>query len=216
MLTRFYIGNPSSGTTIYSNNQIFDVEILPSGNLLVASAYEVNEITPADITTMPPVDPVTHAGLSPAAAARAMTVPKGFTVTLAAAEPDVVRPIAFAYDDRGRLWVAEGHTYPVRAPEGQGRDRILIFEDTNGDGRLDRRKIFMENLNLLSAIEVGFGGVWVGAAPYLMFIPVAEGEDRPARHPEARDPERHSRGTDEARRGPAHVLDPHVRRHRAP
>jgi putative membrane-bound dehydrogenase-like protein len=143
----------------------------------------VNEITPADISTMPPVDPVTHAGLSPRAAARAMTVPKGFSVTLAAAEPEVVRPIAFAYDDRGRLWVAEAHTYPVRAAEGEGRDRILIFEDTNGDGRLDRRKVFIENLNLLSAIEVGFGGVWVGAAPYLLFIPVEEGEDRPAGPP---------------------------------
>ena len=146
--------------------------------------FFVNEITPADITTMPPVDPVTHAGLSPRAAARAMSVPKGFTVTLAASEPDVVRPIAFAYDDRGRLWVAEAHTYPVRAAEGQGRDRILILEDTNGDGRLDRRKIFMENLNLVSAIEVGFGGVWIGAAPYLLFIPVVEGEDRPAGPPQ--------------------------------
>ena len=144
----------------------------------------VNEITPADITTLPPVDPVTHAGLSPKAAAPAMSVPKGFSVTLAASEPQVVRPIAFAYDDRGRLWVAEAHTYPVRAPEGQGRDRILIFEDTNGDGRLDRRKIFIENLNLLSAIEVGFGGVWVGAAPYLLFIPVEAGEDRPAGPPQ--------------------------------
>lgn len=144
----------------------------------------VNEITPADITTMPPVDPITHAGLSPAAAARAMRVPKGFSVTLAAAEPEVVRPIAFAYDDRGRLWVAEAHTYPVRAAEGEGRDRILIFEDTNGDGRLDRRKVFMENLNLLSAIEVGFGGVWVGAAPQLLFIPVIAGEDRPAGPPQ--------------------------------
>jgi len=80
--------------------------------------FFVNELTPADITTMPPVDPVTHAGLSPRAAARAMSVPQGFSVTLAAAEPDVVRPIAFAYDDRGRLWVAEAHTYPVRAAEG--------------------------------------------------------------------------------------------------
>ena len=96
---------------------------------------------------------------------QAMTVPKGFTVKLAAAEPDIVRPIAFTLDDRGRLWVAEAHTYPVRAPEGEGKDRILIFEDTNGDGTLDSRKLFIENLNLVSGIEVGFGGVWVGAAP---------------------------------------------------
>ena len=113
-----------------------------------------------------------------------MTVPKGFRVTLAASEPDVVRPIGFALDDRGRLWVAEAHTYPLRAAEGQGKDRILIFEDTNGDGRLDSRKVFIENLNLVSGIEIGFGGVWVGAAPYLMFIPVKEGTDRPAGPPQ--------------------------------
>jgi hypothetical protein len=46
-LTKFDVGNPASGTSLYTNNQIYDVEILPSRNLLVASAYEVNEITPA-------------------------------------------------------------------------------------------------------------------------------------------------------------------------
>src|SRR3712207_7581020 len=46
---------------------------------------------------------------------------------------------SFTIDTRGRLWVAEAHTYPVRAPEGQGKDRVLIFEDTNGDGTLDKR-----------------------------------------------------------------------------
>ena len=114
----------------------------------------------------------------------AMTVPKGFSVKLAAAEPDVVRPIAFTLDDRGRLWVAEAHTYPMRAPEGQGKDRILILEDTNGDGRLDSRKVFIENLNLVSGIEVGFGGVWVGAAPYLLFIPDQGRHGRPAGPPQ--------------------------------
>jgi putative membrane-bound dehydrogenase-like protein len=149
-----------------------------------AKPYFPDEITPADIVTLPPFDPVPHAGLSASEAAKAMTLPKGFSVTLAASEPDVVRPIAFALDDRGRLWVAEAHTYPVRAPEGQGKDRILIFEDTNGDGRLDSRRIFIENLNLVSGIEVGFGGVWVGAAPYLLFIPIKPGTDRPAGPPE--------------------------------
>jgi putative membrane-bound dehydrogenase-like protein len=143
-----------------------------------------NELAASEISTMPPMDPVMHAGLSGADAARAMTVPKGFKVTLAAAEPDVVRPIAFALDDRGRLWVAEAHTYPTRAAEGQGRDRILIFEDTNGDGTLDKRKVFIENLNLVSGLELGFGGVFVGAAPELLFIPVKEGTDTPAGPPQ--------------------------------
>ena len=142
--------------------------------------FFVNEIIPTDITTMPPMDPVPHAGLSGEAAARAMTVPNGFSVKLAASEPDVVRPIAFTLDDRGRLWVAEAHTYPLRAPDGQGKDRILILEDTNGDGTLDSRKVFIENLNLVSGIEIGFGGVWVGAAPQLLFIPIEEAADRPA------------------------------------
>ena len=43
-----------------------------------------------------------------------------------------------AIDDRGRLWVAEAYTYPIRAPEGKGKDRILIFEDTDGDGRFEK------------------------------------------------------------------------------
>lgn len=144
----------------------------------------LNEIKVAETPTLPPMDRVLHAGLGGKDAARAMTVPKGFTVKLAAAEPDVVRPIAFAIDDRGRLWVAEAHTYPLRAVDGEGKDRILILEDTDGDGTLDKRKVFVENLNLVSGLEVGFGGVWVGAAPYLLFIPVKDGEDQPSGPPQ--------------------------------
>jgi putative membrane-bound dehydrogenase-like protein len=143
----------------------------------------VNTIAPADITAMPPIDPVLHAGLSPSAAAQAMTVPKGFTVKLAASEPDVVRPIGFTLDDRGRLWVAEALTYPTRAENDGGKDRILILEDSDGDGKLDKRKVFIEGLNLVSGIEVGFGGVWIGAAPNLLFIPIKDGTDEPAGPP---------------------------------
>jgi putative membrane-bound dehydrogenase-like protein len=142
-----------------------------------------NELAPDEIRILPPLDVVKHAGLSGAEAAAAMEVPDGFRVTLAAAEPDVVRPIAFTLDDRGRMWVVEGHTYPVRAPEGEGRDRVLIFEDTDGDGVLDTQKVFMEGLNLVSGIEIGFGGVWLGAAPYLLYIPIDAATDSPAGPP---------------------------------
>ena len=143
-----------------------------------------NELFQKDIIVLPPLDPVINAGLSGIEAAKAMTPPKGFKITLAAAEPDIIRPIAFTIDWRGRLWVVEGHTYPVPAPEGQGRDRILIFEDTNGDGTLDSRKIFIEGLNLVSGIEVGMGGVWVGAAPYLLYIPTDFNTDKPTGEPQ--------------------------------
>ncbi|MBX3238292.1 MAG: hypothetical protein KIT80_05865 [Chitinophagaceae bacterium] len=143
-----------------------------------------NELRPEDIVILPARDYVPHSGLSGADAVKAMTVPEGFSVQLAASEPEILKPITFALDDRGRLWVVESQTYPERAEEGKGRDRILIFEDTDGNGTLDSKKVFIDGLNLVSGIEVGFGGVWVGAAPYFMFIPIDETGDKPAGKPE--------------------------------
>ncbi|HVK10253.1 MAG TPA: PVC-type heme-binding CxxCH protein, partial [Gemmataceae bacterium] len=140
-----------------------------------------------------PVDVVKNAGLTPEKAAAAMTVPEDFTVTLFAGEPDVHQPVAFAIDDRGRLWVAEYFTYPKRLPflgallpEDQKKkgDRILIFDDTDGDGKFDKKTTFIEGLNLVTGLEIGFGGVWVGAAPYLMFIPDKDGDDKPDGEPQ--------------------------------
>ncbi|MBM3824741.1 MAG: c-type cytochrome [Verrucomicrobia bacterium] len=132
----------------------------------------------------PPADVVPHAGLTAAEAVQAATLPEGFKLHAFAHEPDVRQPIAFCLDDRGRIWVAEGHTYPKRAPEGKGKDRILVFEDTNHDHKFDRRTVFMEGLNLISGLEIGFGGVWVGAAPHLLFIPVQDwNEPKPAGEP---------------------------------
>jgi putative membrane-bound dehydrogenase-like protein len=124
-----------------------------------------------------------HAGLPPKKAAAVMTVPEDFTVKLFAGEPDVQQPIAMCLDDRGRLWVAEAYSYPVRRPDKEARDRILIFEDTDGDGTFDKRTVFMEGLNLVSGLEVGFGGVWIGAAPHLLFVPIKPGSDKPAGPP---------------------------------
>lgn len=133
----------------------------------------------------PPADTYKHAGLKPEEAAKAMTVPPGFSVSLFAGEPDVHQPIAMTIDHRGRLWVVEAYTYPVRNPHpgpvipgGKLGDKILIFEDTDGDGKFDKRTVFFEGLNLVSGIEVGFGGVWVGAAPYFLFIPHDEKTDK--------------------------------------
>ncbi len=120
-----------------------------------------------------------YAGLTAAEAAAAMQVPPGFKVQVAASEPDVTQPIAMCWDDRGRLWIAEAHSYPERNPDGEGADRIVIFEDTDENGTLDKKTIFIEGLNLVSGLAVGFDGVWVGAAPYLMFIPDTNGDDVP-------------------------------------
>src|SRR4029079_14907556 len=74
-----------------------------------------------------------------AQAAGKMTLPAGFKATLFAGEPDVVQPIAFTFDDRGRLWVVECLSYPKWSLDGTGYDRVVMFEDTDGDGKHDTR-----------------------------------------------------------------------------
>jgi putative membrane-bound dehydrogenase-like protein len=115
-----------------------------------------------------------------------MTLPEGFRVTLFAGEPDVAQPIALALDDRGRLWVAECYSYPDWLAEGkEGRDRILIFEDSDGDGRFDARRVFWDRAANLSGLEIGFGGVWLCSTPNLLFLPDRDGDDLPDGPPEA-------------------------------
>ncbi|MDA1277016.1 MAG: dehydrogenase [Verrucomicrobia bacterium] len=113
-----------------------------------------------------------------------MYVPEGFRAELVVAEPSLHQPIAFSFDERGRIWVAEAYSYPQKRLTGQGLDRILILEDGDGDGRFESSKIFIEGLNLVSGFEVGFGGVWVGAAPELLFIPDRNHDDVPDGAPE--------------------------------
>ena len=108
-----------------------------------------------------------------------MYVPEGFRADLVAGEPDLQQPVAFAFDERGRIWVAEAYSYPQKQPAGQGRDKLVIFEDRDGSGRFATRKVFAENLNLVSGFEVGFGGVWIGAAPELLFLPDRNHDDVP-------------------------------------
>ncbi|MEQ1829183.1 MAG: PVC-type heme-binding CxxCH protein [Pirellula sp.] len=127
-------------------------------------------------------EPIVDKPLAPEEAARTMVLPEGFQATLFAGEPDVRQPIGFCIDDRGRLWVAEAFNYPVHGTTPG--DRILIFEDTDGDGRFDKRKVFYDQLNYVSGIEVGFGGAWVMSPPYFYFIPDRNGDDVPDSTPE--------------------------------
>jgi putative membrane-bound dehydrogenase-like protein len=114
---------------------------------------------------------------SPLQALTALKVPAGFDVSLFAGEPDVHQPLAFTFDDRGRLWVIENYSYPEWNAEAY--DRIVIFEDTDQDGQFDKKKVFLDDGHQLTGIEIGFGGVWCTAAPYLIFIPDGDRDDQP-------------------------------------
>lgn len=143
--------------------------------LFRAPAAELSDQQKRDLQNRAPA--VTPA-LAPAAAQKAFAVPPGFEVRLFAAEPDVVNPVAMTWDDRGRLWVVELYEYPLGAPKGtKPRDRIIILEDTDADGRADKRTVFADGLNLATGILYGDGGVYVGAAPELFFLKDTNGDD---------------------------------------
>src|SRR5262245_50631280 len=77
--------------------------------------------------------------LTPEESLAKMHVTPGYEVKLFAAEPDIINPISFSVDERGRLWVVECYEYPKRTPKGQKpRDRIKILEDTTGSGRANK------------------------------------------------------------------------------
>jgi putative membrane-bound dehydrogenase-like protein len=139
---------------------------------------------PASASTQPMQgEPAAATPLPAAEAVRRMKLPEGFTVSLFAAEPDVVQPIAMTIDARGRLWVVENYSYPIWQGGPRGKDRILIFEDPDNDGHFDRRKIFYDRGTNFTGIELGFGGVWVCATPNLLFFPDRDLDDRPDAEP---------------------------------
>jgi putative membrane-bound dehydrogenase-like protein len=138
-------------------------------------------------------------GYAPEQAAAKMTPADGFEVRLVAAEPLVRQPVCIEFDDRGRLWVVQYLQYPNPAglkrlqvdrysrtvydrvpeppPKGpRGADRITILEDTDGNGRANRVRDFVKDLNLCSGIAFGHGGLFVLQVPYLLFYPSKEGD----------------------------------------
>lgn len=133
-----------------------------------------------------PIPPNTEkeksAPMPPDEVVRTAKLPAGFQLSVFAAEPDVRNPIAMTFDERGRLWVAESYSWAGNGDGGfrpEIRDRILIFEDTDNDGKHDKRTVFADDVHRLTSVEVGYGGVWAICLPNLLFIPDANRDDRP-------------------------------------
>ncbi|MCA9138456.1 MAG: ThuA domain-containing protein, partial [Planctomycetales bacterium] len=108
-----------------------------------------------------------------------LSVPKGFHVELFVAEPELQgKPICMAWDERGRLWVAETMDYPNELqPPGKGRDRIRICEDTNGDGKADKFTVFAEELSIPTSIAFHRGGAIVQNAIETLYLKDTDGDD---------------------------------------
>jgi putative membrane-bound dehydrogenase-like protein len=106
-------------------------------------------------------------------------VPTDMRLELFASEPDIRKPIAFAFDERGRCWVAETSDYPHGVkPDGVGSDSIRICEDTDGDGKADKFTVFAEGLNIPTGLVFAKGGVIVSQPPRFLFLKDTNGDDK--------------------------------------
>jgi putative membrane-bound dehydrogenase-like protein len=142
--------------------------------------YE-EEVGPMDRGSNYPMYYKQQKALSPEESMDRMILPPGFKVELFASEPDIVNPIAMNWDEQGRLWVVESIEYPYPRefwPDGGGKDRILILEDTNGDGKADKFTEFADSLNIPTSLTFANGGVIVHQAPQTLFFKDTDGDDK--------------------------------------
>ncbi len=109
--------------------------------------------------------------VSPEESMKHMVVAPGFNVKLVTSEPNVKKPICMAFDERGRMWIAETFDYPNNMqPTGEGHDQITICQDTNGDGVADKFTVFADKLSIPTSITFANGGIIVAQAPDMLFL----------------------------------------------
>lgn len=108
------------------------------------------------------------------------SLPKGYSINLFASEKDfpVQKPVAMNFDAKGRLWVATMPTYPQYFPGYPARDKIVILEDTDNDGRADKHTVFADSLYLPLGFVFGNGGVYVAEEPNLLFLQDTDGDGK--------------------------------------
>lgn len=125
--------------------------------------------------------PLTNGGaLTPEQERATFQLAKGFTIELAAAEPDVVDPVAMCFDEKGRLFVCEMRGYP-NGGVGTGnetRGRIKCLEDRDGDGRFETSTTFAEGLRFPMGVQAWKGGLLVAVAPDLLYLEDTNGDGK--------------------------------------
>lgn len=116
------------------------------------------------------------------AAEKSLTVPEGYKIELFASEkefPNLANPMQLSFDDKGRLWVAVMPTYPHYRPgDAVPDDKLLIYEDTDGDGKADKETVFADKLHLPIGFEFAPEGVYVSQEPNLLLLRDTDGDDK--------------------------------------
>ena len=125
---------------------------------------------------IPPAPPLT-----PEQALQSFKLPAGFHIEVVASDPMIESPVAMAFDAVGRLWVVEMRGY-MRTPEAAGEREptgcISILEDTDGDGRMDKKTIFLDGLVMPRAITLVGDGALVGEPPHLWHCRDTDGDGK--------------------------------------
>lgn len=118
-------------------------------------------------------------GQSPEEELATLRVLDGFSINLFASEAEgVIKPTQARFDGDGRLWVTTTTSYPQIRPGQKPDDKIVVLEDTDGDGRADRSTVFADKLHMPLGLELGDGGVYVGAADELLFLKDTDGDGK--------------------------------------
>ncbi|MFK5922037.1 MAG: GDSL-type esterase/lipase family protein [Verrucomicrobiota bacterium] len=139
-----------------------------------------------DDSNLPPLEDVWEArGTNPWLSAedekKAFIMDPRFDVNLFAGEeefPDIANPISIRWDSKGRLWVSCSTSYPQIFPGEEPHDKLVILEDTDGDGKADKSSVFSDDLYQPLSFEFGNGGVYVSQQPNLVFIKDTDGDGK--------------------------------------
>ncbi|MGB7344537.1 MAG: PVC-type heme-binding CxxCH protein [Pirellulaceae bacterium] len=151
-----------------------------------------------DANTLPFIEPKTNVGLpddpnakrgklgsldylNAAEQQKLFKMADGYQIQLVASEeqfPELANPVALNFDNKGRLWVATMASYPHWKPKTPMNDKLLIFEDSDGDGDADQCKVFADDLHQPTGFEIGHGGVYVARQPDILFLKDTDGDDK--------------------------------------
>jgi len=153
----------------------------PAASLPPVDDSGLPELIPVVTNKPGPLAGGNHEFLSGQDSIAKMTVHSGMKVELVADEvmfPELINPVQMAFDTKGRLWVAAWPTYPHWRPDEAMNDKLLILEDTNGDGRTDQVKTFAGDLHNPTGFEFWGKGVIVAQGPDVLYLEDTNGDDR--------------------------------------
>ena len=174
--TDFFIGGRCDN---FANFEGKIDELALFGNALTEQQVVAQFAAAERTAPAPPVAQRDSDPLEPAAAMKTLRVPKGFTIDLVASEPQLLDPVAFDWDTRGRLWVVEMADYPLGLGEnGAAGGRVRVLEDRDKDGSYEHSTLFAEGLNFPNGIITWRDGVIVTAAPDVILLRDTDGDGK--------------------------------------